>query len=28
MTREEEVKLARRIKRGDLAARQHMIKAN
>jgi RNA polymerase primary sigma factor len=28
LTREEEVKLARRIKRGDQAARQHMIKAN
>ena len=28
LTREEEVKLARRIKKGDLAARQHMIKAN
>ena len=28
MTREEEVKLARKIKRGDQAARQHMIKAN
>ena len=28
LTREEEVKLARRIKRGDQAARQQMIKAN
>ena len=28
LTREEEVKLARRIKKGDQAARQHMIKAN
>jgi RNA polymerase primary sigma factor len=28
LTREEEVKLARKIKRGDQAARQHMIKAN
>jgi RNA polymerase primary sigma factor len=28
LTREEEVKLARRIKRGDQAARQHMINAN
>jgi RNA polymerase primary sigma factor len=28
LTREEEVKLAKRIQRGDQAARQHMIKAN
>jgi RNA polymerase primary sigma factor len=26
LTREEEVKLARKIKRGDQAARQHMIR--
>jgi RNA polymerase primary sigma factor len=28
LTREEEIKLARRIQRGDKAAREHMIKAN
>ena len=28
LTREEEVKLARRVKRGDMAAREQMIKAN
>jgi RNA polymerase primary sigma factor len=28
LTREEEIKLARRIRRGDKAAREHMIKAN